>query len=131
MGVGIAVPYRLGVAFVGFYATWWVGLIVGAVIGSSAVFLYTGSALRHMIVKALGLNLLFAITFAFVGFVAGKYFINVPANIGGAIVTGDIMDLESFVNVGLIHYASYIGGLVGLVVASIWVIRRGLKLMHG
>jgi len=123
-------PPRVFVAEIGFLATWWVGFIAGWFLARVAVPSFPpAKARRHCF---WGFTIILACAFAasMVGF--GLGFLSGPtpdlsAWQGFASACG-VVDLPSFVRVAYIHNASYLGGLIGLVVALIhlWRLKRPL-----
>lgn len=125
-------PMRLIVAEIGFLATWWVGFIAAWFMGRVT--------LPHLALKAAALRslcgvfmiLCFAVVFACVAFAISPRSLEDGrmAHWQALLVPGGVKDAVAFVQVGYIHNASYLGGLVGLIAALLWlrVTRRaGLK----
>ena len=114
-------PPRVFVAEIGFLATWWVGLIAGwfiariSVPACSPTEAFRRCARGFLIVIACG----FAATI--IGYVFGllhgsdySAWESMASHLG-------IVDLSSFVRVAYIHNASYLGGLIGLVIAVLYL----------
>jgi hypothetical protein len=114
-------PPRVFVAEIGFLATWWVGLVAGWFIARVAVPACSPpEALRRC---ARGFLIVIACGFAatIIGYVLGllhgadySAWESMASRLG-------IVDLPSFVRVAYIHNASYLGGLIGLVAAVIYL----------
>ena len=122
-------PIRVFVAEVGVLATWWVGLVAGWLM-ARIVVPAVDSATRFKLISR-GIAIMFAIAFAgsLTGYLLGLRRIadrNIDNWIDFRFELG-IEDLSSFIRVAYIHNASYIGGLVGLVVALIYVWRAAKK----
>jgi len=107
---------RIFASFIGFVATWWVGLIVGWILARRCLPNQQRSTARKQI--CLG----FAVVFA-TGFLAGVvgYLYGVwrgpDADYSAwqsALAQYNVSDHWSFMRVGYIHNARYIGGLAGL-----------------
>ena len=105
------------VSCIGFLATWWVGLIVGWVLARRMVSIHARPVAMQKIFKG------FAIVF-FLGFLfgVGGYFYGLilgpDADYSAwtaALNRLGVSDHWSFIRVGYIHNAGYLGGLVGLV----------------
>ena len=116
-------PPRVLVSEIGFLATWWVGFLAAWFIARITVSGFPrAAAWQH---SARGFLIIFAFAFpaAFVGY--GFSFLHgsdysawedLAASLG-------IRDLPSFVRVAYIHNGSYLGALVGLVAAIIYLRR--------
>ena len=114
---------RIFVAEVGVLATWWVGLVGGWLMARIVVSAIEGT--RRFTYMARGIAIMFAIAIAgsLAGYILGLRRINDP-NMDNWIdyrMALGIGDLKGFVRVAYIHNASYIGGLLGLVAALIYL----------
>jgi hypothetical protein len=119
-------PPRVLVSEVGFLGTWWVGLIAGWTLARVGLAELTETASRNHVARA------FAIVLG-VGASAGL----IGALLGMAASRGDLTDwsewqralalrdLPAFVIVAYLHAAGYIGGILGLICAIVYV-RRAL-----
>jgi hypothetical protein len=123
-------PPRLMAAEVGFLGSWWVGLIGG--------WLVARLGLAELTQRAGWIYTLSAFTLvAAVAMIVG----GAGALIGAARARGDLSgwqhwqvilslrDLPGFVTVAYRHWASYIGGVLGLVVACVYV-KKALARMN-
>lgn len=124
-------PEWLIVAEIGFLATWWVGFFAGwfmarlsiphlpwrqaAALSLQGVCVMTGTSLLAAVIACL-----WAPTRA-----------EDPRmeNWDGMFAGRDVIDTVAFAQVGYIHNASYLGGLIGLILALLWmrVRRRGAR----
>ena len=116
--------HRVLVAEIGFLATWWVGFSAAWFIARITVPAFPRAAAFRYSLH--GFVIVFAVAFA--GFVVGYLL--------GALHGPDysawedlaktlgILDVPSFVRVAYIHNAGYLGGLIGLIAAIIYVRRR-------
>lgn len=111
---------RLGVAFVGIMATWWVGLIIGLVLGLVGLIHKTGRQMFRSVLKAFLLTLTVAFIFGLVGLVY-QYFIGPARN---WCWPDNLINCPSFSLVGSIHNFGYLGGFVGLIVGMVFTIRK-------
>jgi hypothetical protein len=118
-------PPRVFVAEIGFLASWWVGFVAAWFIGRLALpAMPRAAAFRHSL---RGFAIVFAVTLAtsIVGYLLGlRHDADYSAWRGFASELR-IVDLPSFVRVAYIHNASYLGGLIGLVAAIVYVWRVG------
>ena len=118
-------PARCFVAEIGFLATWWVGFIAGWFLARVAVPRWPPVDARAGILRGFGIILSCAFTTSLVGF--GLGLLRGPnADYCGwqeFVQTRGVVDLPSFVRVAYIHNASYLGGLIGLMVALVYLRR--------
>ena len=118
-------PQRVFAAEVGFLGTWWAGLVAGWVLARAGLAELTESTKRNHVVPA------FAIVIG-VGATTGL----IGALLGVAAITGDLSgwakwksalslkDLPEFIIVAYLHAAGYLGGLLGLLIAVVYVRRQ-------
>jgi hypothetical protein len=119
-------PPRAFVAEIGFLATWWVGLIAGWILGRAGLAELTESAARSHVLRAFAMML-------GVAAIAGT----AGALLGAAVAYSSdlktwkeweqklaLQDLRTFVIVAYLHAGSYVGGLLGLVGALVYVRRK-------
>ena len=114
-------PPRYFVAEIGFLATWWVGFIAGWFLARVAVPGAAPTIARSRCYRGFAVILTCAFAASLVGFglgVARGPSADFSRWQGFASQSG-IVDLPSFVRVAFIHNASYLGGLIGLVVALV------------
>ena len=114
-------PPRYFVAEIGFLATWWVGFIAGWFLARVAVPGATPAQARSRCLRGFAVILACAFASSLMGFALGLS-LGSNADFSGwqsfASQRG-IADLPSFVRVAYIHNASYVGGLIGLVIALV------------
>lgn len=121
-----AKPVRIVVGEIGFLATWWVGFFAGWFMGRVAVPHLAVAKAARLCAAAVGIMLTTAIAFAVVSaFLA-------PMDISDSRIENwrpmmqmyAVTDEVAFIRVGYIHNASYLGGLIGLIVALVWLRRQ-------
>ena len=120
-------PPRVFASEVGFLGTWWVGLLAGWVLGRAGLAELTETTTRNYVARAVAIVIS-------VGASAGV----IGALIGVAVSRGDLSDwaewqrlltlrdVPAFVIVAYLHAAGYLGGLLGLAFAIVYV-RRALS----
>ncbi|MEZ4842971.1 MAG: hypothetical protein R3A43_01830 [Bacteroidia bacterium] len=113
---------RIRVIVVGIVATWWVGAILGFVLGLISFFSTSKERKFRVSFNALILAMFIATLVGVVGFFFGKYSIN-PIN-AKKYVPDNVMDIKNFVIVATVHNFSYLGGLVGLVLGVIYLTKH-------
>lgn len=118
-GIAQAQRNRLGVAEVGWLASWWVGLILGCVLVPFAVRL---RGLPRIIGRALIAFALVVVVAALSG-AEGLLYAMTMADIPHEIVRYQqpIHDVRHFFWVGSMHNLSYMGALLGMVVAVVYL----------
>jgi hypothetical protein len=120
---------RIFAAFIGFLATWWVGLIVGWILARRCIPSQPPNLARQQIY--LGFAVVFSTGFlsGLVGYAYGTW--RGPnadyTDWQGTLSAYNVTDTFSFMRVAYIHNASYIGGAVGLVL-SYFVIRPAKRI---
>ncbi len=101
---------------VGFMATWWTGLIIGLIQGLVGFIHKDYKTMFRLVFKSVFIVLLITIFMGLVGFLYGKYSLSNP----DWYFPENLIDKQSFINVGSIHNFGYIGGLLGLLVGIIF-----------
>lgn len=120
-------PPRAFASEVGALATWWVGLIAGWFLARSGLAEMPAGARRRHALRAFGIVAVAAPLGGFIGWALGAHATN-----GDLSAWSDwqevleLEDLSGFVVVAHLHAGGYIGALVGLVLAVVYV-RRALR----
>jgi hypothetical protein len=114
-------PPRCFVAEIGFLATWWVGLVAGWFLARMAVPKWPPVEARCYVLRGFGIIFACAFTASLVGFGLGLIRgSNADYSAWQDFVrTHGVVDVPGFVRVAYIHNASYLGGLIGLIVAVV------------
>lgn len=118
------IPLREGAAIVGFMATWWVGIPIGLAIGIMSLFFKANSITYGF--KSILIVFFTAILMGVVGYLVSYFFLDSNNYINTIPV--DVTEPKKFLNSGMIHNFSYLGGALGLVFAIIYLIRTRLKI---
>jgi hypothetical protein len=117
-------PPRVFAAEVGFLATWWVGLLAGWFLARAGLAAMPHPARRRCLIRAFAILLVVGATIGLLGALTGV-----------AVTRGDlsawrgvqqnlqVVDVRGFVIVAFLHWAGYIGGLIGLIAAILYVRR--------
>jgi hypothetical protein len=116
-------PPRVLVAEIGFLATWWVGFLAAWFIARITVPGFPRAAVFRCSLRGFVIVFAFAFAAAFVGY--GFSCLHGSDYSAWEVLAASlgIRDLPSFVRVAYIHNAGYLGGLVGLV-AAVMYLRR-------
>jgi hypothetical protein len=118
-------PPRVFAGEIGFLATWWVGFFAAWFLARVGVPTLPAAAARRHILR--GFLIVFACGLG--GGVLGNILASVRESFGDYSSWNDIgqwlsiSDLPSFVRVAYIHNGGYLGGLLGLVAAIVYVWR--------
>jgi len=109
---------RFGASIVGTLATWWVGMIIGIILGLVGLIHKNGKNMFRTTMKAFLLTTGIALLTGIIGLGYGKLFLtenrpnwNLPEN---------LIDFDNFIMVGSMHNFSYLGGLIGLIIGIIY-----------
>jgi hypothetical protein len=113
---------RFGASIVGTLATWWVGMIIGIILGFVGLIHKTGKKMFKTTLKAFLMTTGIALLTGIIGLGYGKLFLtenrpnwNLPEN---------LTDYDSFIMVGSMHNFSYLGGLIGLIIGIIYSVKQ-------
>jgi len=122
-------PVRVRVAEIGFLATWWVGFFSAWFLARIAVPAWPEKIARRKVLAGVSIILAFALSSGLAGGWLGSLRRSNPdfsAWQSYAVLLG-VNDLPAFVQVAYIHNAGYIGGLLGLVAALVFLNRKNRK----
>ena len=124
-------PARVFVAEIGLLATWWVGLIAGWFLARVAVPALHREQARSGVLRGFGIIFAGGFIAALVGFLLGLRLgpESDLSNWQGFTTSRGVVDLPDFVRVAYIHSASYLGGLIGLIVALLHLRRQKNKVV--
>ena len=114
-------PPRVFVAEIGFLATWWVGFIAAWFIARITVPSFPRAATFRHSVRGFLIIFAFALVAAIVGYLASLLHGSDYSAWEDLSSTLGVLDLPSFVRVAYIHNASYLGALIGLVAAILFL----------
>jgi hypothetical protein len=104
---------RVGAAIVGTLSTWWVGLIIGTILGVVGLIHINGVRMLNLTLKALVLTIAIALVTGVFGFAVGKALTVI--GLSNWTFPENILEQDNFLVVGTIHNFSYVGGLIGLI----------------
>ena len=113
---------RQTVAIIGFLATWWTGLIAGVVLGLTSLILPNHKTMASTLRRALALMLTSSILCALVGSIYGLFYTAIKSS--DWWVPDLVADKKAFILVASIHDFSYLGGLLGLILGTVYIFRR-------
>lgn len=112
---------RPTVVVIGFLATWWVGAFIGTGLGLLGLLFSSAAAMQSALIRAVGLVYCTAIAAGGAGFLYGKYYL-VKVGVNWWL-PADLLDKNAFITVGSIHNFSYVGGLAGLLIGALHLLK--------
>lgn len=117
---------RLGASLVGFYASWWMGIIIGIPIYLTCLFVKGLRPFIKTYISAAGLVI--AVTL-FVGLAAllVSYFSISTSALPWWMTDRPVSDPVAFARAGTMHNYSYLGGILGLVAGLIYTVLLAWK----
>lgn len=116
---------RFGAVIVGTLATWWVGLIIGIILGLVGLIHKNGKLMFSVTLKAIILTTGIALTTGLFGLVYGYIFlIDNPPN---WYIPNHVLNRQLFIMVGSMHNFSYLGGFIGLIFGVRYSLKRKIK----
>ncbi|WP_185147032.1 hypothetical protein [Pseudochryseolinea flava] len=112
---------RVLVSIVGFLATWWMGTFIGIILGAIALIFPTWQEMARVAIKAFSLTMVVAFVTGIVGLAYGYFVLGTqsPSAFEHWYLPNNLDDFRSFIAVGSMHNFSYLGGVLGLMVAKI------------
>jgi hypothetical protein len=119
---------RLGVAVVGFLATFWVGFWVGLILGVIGLMQSTWRKMLTVTFYALSIVFVIAVAVGIIGCIYGWYILGnrERSQFPDWFIPDNLQDFRGFITVGSIHNFSYLGGAIGTVIAAIYSVRSYL-----
>ncbi len=116
-----SLPERVRASIVGFFASWWMGIPIGVLVGGAG-FIHSGA--RRMMQVTLRSFLVVVSVTLLVGLMGLIYGFTQTAPIdiedySGWYIPSDVVDLRRFLCAGYMHNSSYLGGAFAVLVA--WV----------
>lgn len=115
--------HRPTVAVIGFLASWWVGAFIGVVLGLVCLRFRTARWMLRMLLR----GTLMTLCIAAVSALAGLLYAQVELALAGLPQRNfplGVTDPEAFHSVGTMHLFSYEGGVLGLLVAVLYLFRQ-------
>jgi hypothetical protein len=116
---------RVGAAVVGLRASWWMGLFIGLPVLLVARGLPDRRTYLTRSLIAFGVVALTALVVGLGGLIWAAATIRSPGDVPENWVLPGVADTVAFAHVGIMHNASYLGGLLGIVTGIIylWIVR--------
>lgn len=117
----MGLPVRGFVGQIGFLATWWVGLFAGWLMARMTVPVWPFRKALRSCGKGFAIMISIALASGVAGYALGLLRPPDAAFWEGNFGELGITDMTAFARVGIIHNASYLGGLAGLLCALTWL----------
>lgn len=114
--------HRITVGLIGFLASWWMGIFIGILLGLTGLIFRHHKIMRRVIMNGIKVTLVTTILFAVLGFLWGGLYL-VKAGVDWPLPDG-LVDKNHFIVVGSIHNFSYLGGIAGMLLAIMYMVRR-------
>ena len=123
---------RLWVAIVGALATWWMGALIGFILGLVGLTHTNWKTMFRVTLRAFTITMSAAFTIGIFGLIYGHLFLaNDPVeSFSNWFIPDNIIDFKSFVTVGSMHNFSYAGGIIGLILGIFYSLGRRNKLVE-
>lgn len=117
---------RNAVVMVGVKASWWMGLFIGVILAAFVLMFRNADTMFASAMQALGIVLLIAIVFGVIGGIYGHH---VLAKRGvDWWLPDNLVHRTDFITVGSIHNFSYMGGVIGMVAAIVFLFFKRQRL---
>lgn len=116
---------RLFVAGVGFFATLWMGLLLGLILGLVGLKHKKSKSMFNITIKAMLLVSLVSLIIGILGLFYGKYYLANKAI--GWWFPENLVDRTNFIAVGSMHNFAYWGAFIGLILAVIYSVNQHKK----
>ena len=117
---------RIFVAIVGFLATWWFGLVLGFILGLFNLIQTSWQKLFKVSFNALLIAILVTFITGILGLFYGFFFLSHQprSNFEGWFIPYNLENFRNFIAVGSMNNFSYIGGILGLIVAIFYSYKK-------
>ena len=119
----------LNIIKVGLMASWWMGLIIGSILGILSLPIATPRDMYKTLFSSMGITIAITVFMSLAGLVFGRIFLtdyNVEAW-GIFMPTKNILHPERFMMCLSMHNFTYIGAIIGMLVGSIFIITKKRK----
>lgn len=115
----LPLPNRARASIVGFFASWWMGIPIGLLVGAAG-FIHPGhyrmlTVSLWSLIVTVAFTLLFGLCGLLYGYVQTRD-VDV-ADYRGWFIPADVTDLRRFLCAGYMHNSSYLGGVIAIFVA--------------
>ena len=112
---------RLGAAWVGWQASWWMGVLLGLPLGAMALIMPSRRSYLFHYGMALLVVLATALAFGLCGLLYAKAYYT-AGDFANFITPAGVADPDAFHHVGYMHGCSYDGGVAGLLAGLVYLV---------
>lgn len=114
---------RLGAAYVGALATWWMGILLFLILGLFGFLFKSPKQMAISLGKSFLVVIVVALITGILGLVYGYFEVTEQTiNEYVQLVRPGVLDPIQFIRVAYMHDASYLGGLLGLILGIVYLI---------
>jgi hypothetical protein len=121
---------RLGAGLVGWLASWWMGVFIGMPVLLAGLIMPDARTYARKSLVAFGVVAATALAFG-LGALAYAHFSIDESAVRGYTFPPDVADPVAFARVGTMHAFSYLGGLVGIITAVIYLVVARVRMARG
>ena len=129
-GIPVQSP-RLMAVVAGIMATWWMGYIIGAILGLVGLIHKDSKQMFTVTMKAILITMVIAFITGLIGLLYGYISLESQPehfSIFHPDISEPVIDIKSFEMVGLMHNFSYLGGLIGMIAGIVYSIFQKRKI---
>lgn len=116
---------RVQVSIVGFLATWWMGLLIGLILGLVGLIHTNHKQMLRVTLGAIVVTMVIAFMTGLVGLAYGK--LHLASTGVDWWLPDNLIDRKNFIAVGSMHNFSYLGGLLGLITGIVYSVMQKKK----
>jgi len=120
---------RLWVAAVGALATWWMGMLIGFILGLVGLIHADWQKMLRVTLRAFLITVSVAFVIGIIGLIYGRLFLANESveSFGNWFIPHNVIDFKNFVTVGSMHNFSYAGGIIGMIAGIVYSLRQWRK----
>lgn len=125
----VDLPDRVRASIVGFYASWWMGMPIGALIAIPGFAQRGYKEMFSVSFRAMLLAVSFTLVFGLCGLIYGFYetsSIDI-SEYGNWYIPSDVVDLRRFLCAGYMHNSAYLGGALSIFVGWTYQVYERIK----
>lgn len=121
---------RVGASMVGFMATWWMGLLLGTVYSILGYLLFDKDHFFGAVLRAVLITLLATFMSGLIGLAYGAVALSRQPrdHFPGWFIPDGLLDYPHYIMVGSMHNWGYLGALMGLFAAVVYMVRKRNRL---
>lgn len=114
--------------YIGWMATWWMGLLIGAILSFVGLIIKDAKEMLQTTFKSVFITIVTTFIMSLIGLGCGYFiFSNKPMKESRRYNIEQIENKKLFVTVGSMHNFSYLGGLIGMIGGVMMIVRKKKK----